>query len=262
MTFDELLRAARGSEELTMPESWSQGRATFGGLTAALMFERMEKLVAEGRAMRSLQVSFVGPVEPEVPASFEAEILREGKAVSQVQGRIVQKGETRLVCLASFGGDRDSQVQVDALPAPEANPVSQCPGLDYIEGVTPEFIRQIEMRWAFGNLPFSGKGGRELGGWMQFREAPEVFTDAHIVALVDAWPPAVLPHLKERAPASSLTWTIEFVQPQPELGKDNWFLYKANIEHARDGYGHVAAMIWSQSGELVAISRQTVTVFG
>ena len=109
MTFDELLRAARGSEELTMPESWSQGRATFGGLTAALMFERMEKLVAEGRAMRSLQVSFVGPVEPEVPASFEAEILREGKAVSQVQGRIVQKGETRLVCLASFGGDRDSQ---------------------------------------------------------------------------------------------------------------------------------------------------------
>ena len=112
MTFDELLRAARGSEELTMPESWSQGRATFGGLTAALMFERMEKLVAEGRAMRSLQVSFVGPVEPEVPASFEAEILREGKAVSQVQGRIVQKGETRLVCLASFGGDRDSQVQV------------------------------------------------------------------------------------------------------------------------------------------------------
>ena len=141
-----------------MPESWSQGRATFGGLTAALMFERMEKLVAEGRAMRSLQVSFVGPVEPEVPASFEAEILREGKAVSQVQGRIVQKGETRLVCLASFGGDRDSQVQVDALPAPEAKPVSQCPGLDYIEGVTPEFIRQIEMRWAFGNLPFSGKG--------------------------------------------------------------------------------------------------------
>ena len=61
-----------------MPGSWSQGRATFGGLTAALMFERMEMLVTEGRAMRSLQVSFVGPVEPEVPARFEAEILREG----------------------------------------------------------------------------------------------------------------------------------------------------------------------------------------
>lgn len=39
MTFDELLQAARGSEELIMPGSWSQGRATFGGLTAALMFE-------------------------------------------------------------------------------------------------------------------------------------------------------------------------------------------------------------------------------
>ncbi len=262
MTFDELLRAARGSEELIMPGSWSQGRATFGGLTAALMFERMEMLVAEGRAMRSLQVSFVGPVEPEVPARFEAEILREGKAVSQVQGRIVQKGETRLVCLASFGGDRESEVQVDALTAPEAPPIDQCHGLDYIEGVTPEFIQQIEMRWAFGNLPFSGKGGRELGGWMQFRKTPESFSDAHIVALVDAWPPAVLPYVKQRVRTSSLSWALDIVHPRPVMEPGDWLLYKVSIDQAGAGYGHTQAGIWTAKGELVALSRQTVTVFG
>ena len=37
---------------------------------------------------------------------------------------------------------------------------------------------------------------------------------------------------------------------------------RAEIEHARDGYGHIAAALWSPAGELIAISRQTVTVFG
>ena len=180
----------------------------------------------------------------------------------QVQGRIVQTGETRLVCLASFGGDRESEVQVDALPAPEAPPMDQCHGLDYIEGVTPEFIQQIEMRWAFGNLPFSGKGGRELGGWMQFRKTPESFSDAHIVALIDAWPPAVLPYVKQRVRTSSLSWALDIVHPRPAMEPGDWLLYKVSIDQAGAGYGHTQAGIWTAKGELVALSRQTVTVFG
>jgi acyl-CoA thioesterase len=52
------------------------------------------------------------------------------------------------------------------------------------------------------------------------------------------------------------------VQPLPELTTHDWTQYRAVIEHARDGYGHVAAGLWTPKGELVAISRQTVTVFG
>lgn len=262
MTFDQLLSAVRADEEVIIPPSWGQGRASFGGLVAALVFDRMAHLVRAGRAMRSMQVSFVGPVEPDVPATFHAEILREGKAVSQVQGRIVQNGEPRLVCLASFGGDRESAVQVDALPAPEAAPVEECSALPYIPGATPEFTRHIEMRWSFGHMPFTGKGGREMGGWMRFREIPESFSDAHIVALVDAWPPAVLPHLKKPAPASSLSWALDIVHPRPPIAPGDWLLYRAGIDQAGAGYGHVQAGIWTASGELVALSRQTVTVFG
>ncbi len=262
MNFEKLLEEAAGGGEVTIPSSWGQGRASFGGVTAALVFDRMAHVVAPGRPMRSMQVSFVGPVTPGEPATVEAEILREGKAVSQVMGRIVQGGEPKLVALASFGGDRDSEVQVDALPAPEAKPVSECKGLDYIEGITPEFIQQIEMRWAFGNLPFTGKGGRELGGWMQFRKTPETFSDAHIIALVDAWPPAVLPYVKQRVKTSSLSWTLDIVHPRPFLEPGDWLLYKATIDKAGSGYGHTQAGIWTSRGDLVALSRQTVTVFG
>jgi acyl-CoA thioesterase len=61
---------------------------------------------------------------------------------------------------------------------------------------------------------------------------------------------------------SSLTWTIEFMQPAPSLHSLDWCQYRALIEHAQDGYGHIAAALWAPSGALVAISRQTVVVFG
>ena len=262
MTFDQLLNVSATEQSVTIPASWGQGRATFGGLTAALVFNRMQSLVAEGRPMRSMQVSFVGPVKPETPATLSAEILREGKAVSQGMGKIVQDDQSQLVALASFGGGRESVVAVEQLPAPEAPTPEDCKPLPYIKDVTPEFTQHIDMRWAFGHMPFSGKGGREMGGWMQFREPPAALTDAHIVALVDAWPPALLPHLKSPAPASSLSWALDIIHPRPAIEPGDWLLYRATIDQAEAGYGHTQADIWTSRGELVATSRQTVTVFG
>lgn len=262
MTFDELIAAGRASNELMMPATWSQGRATFGGLVSGLLYDRMERMVANDRPMRSMHVSFVGPVEPDVPAVFNAEVLREGRSVSQVEGRIVQNGEPRVVCLAGFAGDRESAVAVDGMPAPEAKPVDQCQELPFIKGLTPGFISYIDMRWAYGKLPFTGGSSREMGGWMRFREAPDKMTDAHVMALIDAWPAPVLQHFKTPVPASSLTWTLDIIHPRPALEADDWLLYKAKIDQAGSGYCHYDAEVWTPRGELLAISRQTVTVFG
>ncbi|TBW56229.1 thioesterase family protein [Marinobacter halodurans] len=261
MHFDELLAGVE-NDSLVIPASWGQGRATFGGLVAALTFLKMQAAVQPGRPLRALQVAFVGPVTVDEPVSFEVELLREGRAASQVQGRLVQGGEVRLSALASFGGDRESSVQVSPDPAPEAPAPEQCPELGYIAGMTPEFTRHIEMRWAFGHFPFAGRPVREMGGWMRFREAGEAMGDAHVIALVDAWPPAVLQHLKQPAPASSMSWSLEIVHPRPEMKADEPLLYRAVIDQAGGGYGHTHATIWNGQGELVALSRQTVTVFG
>ncbi|WP_417517798.1 acyl-CoA thioesterase [Marinobacter sp.] len=262
MTFDELIAAGRASKELVMPATWSQGRATFGGLVTGLLFDRMEHAVADNRPVRSMHVSFVGPVEADVPAVFDAQILREGGSVSQVEGRIIQNGEPRVICIGAFAGDRDSAVRIDGVPAPDAKPVDQCQGLPFIEGVTPGFIGHIDMRWAYGSMPFTGGSGREMGGWMRFREVPDVLTDAHIVALIDAWPAPVLQHFKSRVPASSLSWAFDIIHPRPALEPDDWLLYKATIEQAGDGYCHFSAGVWTPRGDLLAISRQTATVFG
>ncbi|MBX9912508.1 MAG: thioesterase family protein [Pseudomonadaceae bacterium] len=264
MTFYQLIQAVRANpQQVQVPATWGQGRAGFGGLAVALVFEAMRAKVPEGRPVRSLAVTFVAPLAVDVPVSFEAEVLREGKAVSQMLGRALQNGQVVTLVQGSFGASRASSIAVPGLPAPPMRPADECQELPYIDKLTPEFTRYLAMRWAVGGMPFSHNKSREMGGWVRLREHDPVepLTEAHLLALVDAWPPAVLPHLKAPAAGSSLTWTIEFIQPLPALTTLDWCMYHAEIEHARDGYGHIAAGLWSPTGELIALSRQTVTVF-
>ncbi len=116
MNFSELIQAVRRDpSSVVVPASWGQGRATFGGLVVALAYEAMLAVVEAGRPLRSIGVSFVGPLAPEQPASFSARLLREGKAVSQVQVEVRQGEQVVTLVQASFGVARASAVQVSEL---------------------------------------------------------------------------------------------------------------------------------------------------
>ncbi|MBD1588715.1 acyl-CoA thioesterase [Pseudomonas typographi] len=263
MDFAQLLDAVRTHPQaVTIPAHWGQGRAVYGGLMAALLYQAMASHVQV--PLRTLALTFVGPVAPEVPVSIEVEVLRQGKSVTSLLARARQGGATLTVAQASFGAPRQSMVAVTAMPVAAMKPLAECIPIDYIEGVTPAYIRQLAMRWGIGALPFSATPSLAIGGWMRVREPQpaQPLDEAYLLLLADVWPPAVLPHLAAPAAGSTLSWTIELVQPMPALTTAQWLRYRAQIEHARDGYGHTAAAIWSEAGELVAISRQTVTVFG
>jgi hypothetical protein len=119
-----------------------------------------------------------------------------------------------------------------------------CQELPYIKGVTPVHAASgdaLECR----RLPFTGNTSRRwAAGCACVDVKEEAVTESHILALVDAWPPALMPFLKKPAPGSTLTWTIEFVQPLLELSTLDWCKYH-ETEHAADGYGHAAANLWS-----------------
>ncbi|MFJ4433711.1 acyl-CoA thioesterase [Pseudomonas sp. NPDC089395] len=264
MNFNQLLDAVQEHPEgVCIPANWAQGRAAFGGLMAAMVYQTMRQKLSDNRPVRSLAISFVAPATPDVPIRFEVEVLREGKAVSTLLGRAVQEGQVVTLVQGNFGAGRPSVVEVPTLPAMEMKPLDQAaPELPYIQGVTPEFMRHVALRWAVGGLPFSGNQSRQMGGWVRLRDvAEEQVNEAHLLALVDAWPPSLMPFLKQPAAGSTLTWTIEFIQPVASLSTLDWCRYCVETEHARDGYGHAAAALWTADGELLALSRQTVTVF-
>jgi acyl-CoA thioesterase len=183
--------------------------------------------------------------------------------VVQAQVEIEQAGQVVLAALASFGAARASQLQVAAQAAPEwPQRGMQLPDSD----LAPEFTRHFDYRIQQGNAPFSGGNSRTLGGAIRFRGASDAPVPAlvgvpELLALVDAWPPVSLGLMQGPAPASSLTWTLELLPQTSAFSGSDWWSYLANIEHGADGYHHIEAKCWAPDGSLIAISRQTVTVF-
>lgn len=107
MTFNQLLDAVRANpDSVSIPPSWAQGRAAFGGLMAAMVYETMRLKISDNRPVRSLAISFVAPAAADVPIRFEVEVLREGKAVSTLLGRAVQDGQVVTLVQGNFGAGR------------------------------------------------------------------------------------------------------------------------------------------------------------
>ncbi len=269
MHIDEVIKMLDDSVNQTViiPDNWAQGRTVYGGLTAALIYYRMSLLVDkdkpdEFRPIRYFNVSFIGPLLVKENISIEVELIRSGRSASQLVAYVNQNGKTCVIAQACFGINRKSKISVidqiqHCMEKPKkANFIPQIPK------VVPRFLRHFEINIQDGRLPFMRSKKDHLHGWMRFKKAPQKFNDAHLIALIDAWPSTVLQQLKMPAPASTMNWNIEFPQISPTLKPDQWLAYQATTKHASDGYVYGDANIWSESGELLALSRQTVGVFG
>lgn len=262
MSFSELINQVKtGATQVTIGAEWGQGRAVFGGIVAGLVYQAMVQTLEDNRPVRSLQISFVGPVSVDEPLELKTEILRQGKSVSQIMGRGMQKGQTQVTVVGSFGHPRESAIAVRDDQQIFSDVADQLPAMPYIEGIIPAFTRFFDFRYAT-KLPFSGSSDTHLKGFVRFQNHQEKIDNAALLGLVDAWPPTPLPMLKKVAPASSLNWSIDFIDDQPNLAPGEFCQYLADIVHAENGYAYTRAKIWNSKGELIAISQQTVTVFG
>ena len=243
---------------------WGQGRATFGGAVAALVVARMRGMLAEPIPLRTVSVLFVAPVAPG-PATIEATVLRAGSSATLVRAELVQDGQVAASAQAAFGRDRESVVVVDAearAPFPAAPDAEGVPRIPFIEGLTPDFIAKVDLRPTSGAMPYSGASDPDMGGWMRLDETVINYQAEHLIAAIDAWPVAITPMLPSPAPASTLSWTVDLIEPPATTaGTDHW-RYQARTDEAGDGYGHCRSLIWSADGRLVATSQQTLTVFG
>ena len=264
MSFDQLLILANTSESLSIDSSWGQGRTLFGGLSAALALNKARQSIKPQRPLRSLSVNFSGQVLADSPFHLTQQILSDGKSISQSNGQVVQNGRIVTQVCALFGVGRESSIEVNS-PKVELPKLGTKQRFGYIKGLTPEFVQHFEFEYCKGQFPFSNSPANELAGWVRFKEAGSEFTEAHLIALIDSWPPTVLQKLESLAPCATVSWNIEIVQPlsllkQPLLGV-NWLYYDAEIKQAHHGYVHTEAKIYTPDGILLALSRQLVAIY-
>jgi acyl-CoA thioesterase len=242
----------------TVPDTWLQGRSAFGGLQAALALHAMRPVVPEGLALRVLQMTFVAPV-PAGDVTIAARHLRKGKSTAHVEARILQGGDTAAVALGVFGASRPSRVDVEPVrsDAGAAAPLD----FQFVPRVTPSFIQNFDVRWLSGGLPFTASKTREAAVEVSM-PGERTITAEHVVAIADVPPPVALSYLDSPAPGSSLTWTFEMLTDSTAMLPPRGFRLDVSLVAAGSGYTSQSVMVWGPSGKAVALSRQSMVIFG
>jgi len=248
------------TNQVAFSETWSQGRAAFGGLAAAFAVCGMNKIVDPRQSLRSLMISFVAPLPPGM-TSVQTQLLRQGKSVSQTAANVLNaQGEVCLQALAAYGHSRKGR-QVPAEYA--ANLPAKTSGVSFADHKKrlPGFLQHFAGQWTGTGIPFTGTADRKLNMWVKHRASMTDFAAEKILSIADIPPPVLLSHYEHAdVPASSLSWSLEFVIP-PEQVQGNWFYLDFYLEAAADGYTQQSGKVFDESGSLCALTRQCMVYF-
>lgn len=247
--------------QVTVSSDWAQGRTVFGGMSAALAYQAAENLIEDERKVRAFHCNFVGPLNTDEPVQVSAEILRTGKNVTQILATVKQKGQVGVMAQVCFGMSRESKLHQAATDSHNMPLPKKPKFIPNIPKVTPNFVKNIDFAVEKGNFGLSKSEEAVLHGWTRLSDTPSKMPMAYLIAIMDAWPPTMFQLLRMPVPASTMSWDVEFVNPDVEMSPTQWLASHTSARHIRDGYGHEEANFWSESGELIALSRQVVTVF-
>jgi len=262
MNYSYYEELAKTTNELTVDDSWGQGRSVFGGLTTAMVLTYIETQTGlEDCDLRTINIHFCGAAIEGELCELTYKILSEGRSVIQVEGQLLQNGAVKTQVVACFSRQRVSGIRLSQAPIQFEKTPQEGIKMPFIKGVAPGFVEYLDTRFTSTAMPYSGSNEAVISGWVRFEDRPEVFSDSAILALIDAWPPAVMPMLSQPAPTSSITWNVEFIQPRTELAADDYLYYHCEVVQADLGYAHTEAKIYHPNGELLALSRQLVGVY-
>jgi acyl-CoA thioesterase len=242
-----------------VPEDWQQGRTVFGGMQLALAVRAMRAALDRDLPLRSVQATFVGPLVGR-DLQLRAEILRTGKSTSHARCDMRHQGQTGCTAVAIFGAPRPSKFKRE-IPRPvvDVDPESLA-DLPSVPGITPQFVRHIQLRWAVGTHPYTGQREPRSTIFARMRDRHCSAEDA-LIALADAIPTPVLSMLDQPAPASSLNWMLEILGDPAQLDRDGWCQIGTHVRAAADGYLSQTSILWGPDGHAFCVSHQSVVIF-
>lgn len=249
-------RLGNGEWELTAGPDWAQGRTLFGGLVGAAVAEAMTDLVPTDLSLRTLSISFAGPISPG-SAQINTHLDKTGTATAFAGATVTQDGSIRTRAQAVFARTRESTIEV-LPPTPEIDTsFDESPVMPYLEGIVPVCMQHFEIRWGLGDFPFTGSSRGTLGGYCRHQE-PASGVGA-VLGLLDCWPPAVLPMATGPTAASTVSWTAHILR-DPPADPAAWYTFRYDTVAAEQGYATIVGTL-SCDGEAIAWSEQLAAVY-
>jgi acyl-CoA thioesterase len=259
MTIASLLEPVTGQPgpaRLAHAADWMQGRTLYGGASALVAYTMAMRAFPGLPPLRAGQVAFVAPVGEAI--ELRAEIIRQGRNVTQVRSEILSEGRIALSAFWLFGEGREPNAVVPGAPpenwpgAPEDNPVVS-------NGQGPDFIKKnFELRRA---QPKGGELGASVRRWARLIEEHDLDPVATLVLMGDVMPPGAMRAMQRLGPISSVNWSFNVLDPQSR-SREGWYLAENASQHADAGYSSERLRLWDADGKQVLDGIQCVAVFG
>ena len=234
---------------------WQQGRTTYGGLSAALCLEAVMRAVPDAPPLRAGQFAFVGPAAGAL--AIDTQVLRRGKSTLFMGVDLVGEQGLATRAILTFGAARDSRLSHSDLARPAVPLADDCPDF-FPGGRGPNFTQQFDFKRA-GGSPIGQAGAPDFLVWIRHKD-PAARSLAALIALADALPPPAITLFPERAPISTMTWSLDVLAPPPQ-DDDGWRLMKSRADSAREGYSTQDMVVWDTAGTPLIVARQNVAVF-
>ncbi|MET0323701.1 MAG: thioesterase family protein [Ilumatobacteraceae bacterium] len=245
-----------GSYRARIDAGWWIERGPNGGYIAALLTQALMAEVADPlRCARSLTVHYLAPAV-EGPCQVDVRTERTGRLVQFLTARLSQGERLLATAQAAF-----------ATPS-SAGPAFADPSFpDYPDPATidhavdPPGLVAMRERYEFRHLtgaPWDGPASTaETGGWIRLAE-PRPYDAAVVVALSDAWYPAIFTRLTERigVPTIDLTVHVRSIQALQRMRPEDWMAVRFRTTVADEGFLEEDGQLWAPDGTLVAHSRQ------
>ena len=241
---------------------WLQGKGAYGGLLSAGLLRCMATVVdAARRAPRTLHVHYCAPAKVG-PLQTEVIIERVGATMITLSARSRQEGKVVTLATATFAVPKSKPApgaHFNDARMPEVDKPDTLEPIPLDVPLMPTFSQFLEYRFCIGEPPYSGSTEpARTGGWVRLREPCPI--DAFVIAaLIDSYPPAVLPRLDGPRAAASVNLTVDF-HALPPLAPDAQLLLHSSSRVGDGGTTDEQQDLWSADGVLIASCRQLVAL--
>ncbi|WIW95476.1 thioesterase family protein [Altererythrobacter rubellus] len=242
--------------DLPDAENWMQGRTLYGGASALIAYTYAIRAFTDLPPLRAAQVGFVAPVGGRV--ELQAEIVRQGRSVTQLRSELYQDGALALTAFFLFAEPRKPNALYPTRKPSDFPPPAE-ESEDVMSDKGPNFLRNnFEIRRAQN---VSGPGEPVVRRWARLKNREELDPISELILLGDVLPPGAMRAMQRQGPISSINWSFNLLETNPQT-EDGWWVSENASQHANNGYSSERLRLWNSEGQQVIDGLQSVAIFG
>jgi len=243
----------------TTPEYWNMA-GPFGGATAAVLLKAvLDHPERRGRPVAQT-VNFCGAVA-EGPFDVQVRLVRDGRSTQHWQVELSQEGKIATTCSAVTGAERETWSHAPGAP-PKVPRAEDVAAMDTTG--RNAWLGRYEFRYVRGE-PVRGGGGVEAPAsavshtWIRDQPARPLDYVA-LAALSDTFVVKILQVRGDVPPVATVSLSTYFLADEAALTRQGVrpVLGVSDVRVFRHGFNDQSAELWSDDGELLAVSNQVV----